>query len=65
MGKCKLKIDCSQLTPAAIDKLMGSLSMFVNPVFVGGDTIYVDDKVHADIYTSIWKILDSFNVKVE
>lgn len=65
MGRCKLKIDCSNLTPASINKLMGSLSMFVDPVLVGGDTIYVEARVHHDIYTSIWKILDSFNVKVE
>lgn len=65
MGRIKLKIDCAKLTADATAKLLELLSMFVTPVFVGGDTIYVEGKVHHDIYTNIWRILDSFNVKVD
>lgn len=65
MGKIHLRIDCSNLTPLAIAVLMKKLSMFVEPVLVGGDLIYVDARIHYDNYASVWKILDHFNVKVE
>lgn len=65
MGKCKLKIDCARLTADATAQLLDLLSMFVEPVYVGGDTIYVEARVHHDIYANIWKILDRFNVTVE
>lgn len=65
MGRIKLKIDCAKLTADATAKLLDELSMFITPVFVGGDTIYVEGKVHHDIYAIIWKILDNFNVTVD
>lgn len=65
MGKIHLRIDCSNLTPIAIAALLKKLSWFVEPVFVGGDTIYVEGRIHHDNYASVWKILDHFNVKVD
>ncbi|MBO4400736.1 MAG: hypothetical protein J5809_02705 [Selenomonadaceae bacterium] len=65
MGKIHLRIDCSNLTSLAISNLIKKLSWFVEPVFVGGDTIYVEARVHHNIYASIWKILDKFNVTVD
>lgn len=65
MGKIHLRIDCAKLTPMAINRLIGKLKMFVEPVFVGGDTIYVDARIHYDNYASVWKILEHFNVTVD
>lgn len=65
MGKCKLRIDCAKLSPAAIEKLLSKLRLFVEPVLVGGDLIYVEERIHHDNYASVWKILEHFNVKVD
>lgn len=62
MGRCKLRIDCARITADATAKLLELLGMFVKPVFVGGGTIYVEGRVHYDIYCNIWRILDHFNV---
>ena len=60
-----LKVDCRNLTKAAIQDLSERLYQYADLKILGEDVIYIDDEITEFAYDKVWAILESFDVIID
>ena len=60
-----MKVDCRNLTKAAIQDLSEKLYRYVDFKILGEDVIYIDDEITEFAYDKVWAILESYDVIID